>query len=253
MTIVIVPDPAPDVISHACAPDRLPWPSPPILVDTSEQTPIAFGHVPAMWEEGAPVHYGQRDAHPHSIFRRLVSPYPWRCIRANLAEGDYQLEDPRTPGAPIPMWCAIETKRNDLVSSMTAGRVRLEAEFARLAGYKYPALVACVSNERLLGLNDLKQPRNAEGKELSLIGTYIALSFDYRVPWEAMPDRAVAEYEVAWRLLRAWRVWLCEVPEGLAEVRRIEANDRAHERPVIQQVAAELVGRRDRKRAPRVA
>lgn len=218
--ILVLPNPAPDVIARAKAPDGKSWPPPSVLVDSSEQTPIAFGHVPALWEEGAPVHYGNVDDSPDPLFRKLASPYPWRCSRANLGEGDYQLEDPRTPGAPIPLWCAVETKRGDLVASMTVGRARLEAEFARLASYRYPSLVANVSAEKLIGLGGLRQPRAAQGREASLVGSICGLANDYRIPWTMMPDGVTAEYMVAWTLLRNWRTWLVEVPEGLAEVRR---------------------------------
>lgn len=224
--ILVLPSPAPDVISRAKAPDGKPWPLPSILVDGSEQTPIAFGHVPAVWEEGAPVHYGQLDPKPDAVFRKIASPYPWRCERANLSEGDYQLEDPRSPGAPIPNWCAVETKRGDLVASMTVGRDRLAAEFARLAPYKYPMLIASTSAERLIGLDGLRQPRAAQGREASLVGSIVGLANDYRIPWLMMPDRVTAEYMTAWVLLRNWRVWLVEVPEGLRECRRLAECER---------------------------
>ncbi len=225
--ILVLPSPAPIEIGRTKAPDRLSWPPPSILVDTSEQTPIAFGHIPALWEEGAPVHYGQIDPRPDPLFRKLSTPYPWRCVRANLSEGDYSLEDPRTPGAPIPNWCAIETKRGDLVASMTVGRERLAAEFARLAPYRYPALVSCVSAERLIGIDGLRQPRAAQGREACLLGSVIGLANDYRIPPHMMPDRVTAEYMVAWLLLRNWRTWLVEVPEGLRECRRLAECEKA--------------------------
>lgn len=225
------------------APDGLPWPDIiGIACDTSEQDVIAFGHVPAEWGVGAPVHYGQLDETPHPLFEPLG--YPWRCERANLGEGDYALLGP--DGAPIPRWCAIETKRNDLVSSFTANRVALEAEFKRLAPYRFPCLVACVSTERLVGATG-RQPRAAASKERSLIGTLMALSTDYRVPMYLMPDRTWAEYTTAWILLRTWRQWLTENPDGLAATRLWWANHNAHARPVE---TAELPARRKRERDP---
>lgn len=224
--MIILPDFPPIVaaaIARAKAPDGKPWPKPFVAVDSSEQTPLAFGHVPAMWEESAPVHYGQIDERRRPLFDRLKSRYPWRCERANLGEGDYQLVDPRT-GTPIPRWCAVETKRADLVASLTVGHDRLEAEMARLAPYAFPALVASCSVERLVGADGpdgipLRQPRAAEGREVSLIGSMLALSRRYRIPWYPMPTVEIAEYTVAWLLLDAWRTWLVTVPEGLMACR----------------------------------
>ncbi len=268
--ILVLPSPAPIEIGRARAPDGLPWP--PIFgvaVDTSEQDPLAFGYHPAAWETDAPVHYGNLVEKPDAMFDRLRKtrlPYPWRSERCNLGEGDYALLDPRT-GKPIPQWCAIETKRGDFVSSMTAGHDRLEAEMARLAGYAFPALVASCSVERLIGADGqetaagmreraaqvaeredfvdagecasavralslssgvpLTQPRAAMGKEASLIGTMLALSRRYRIPWYPMPTRVIAEYTVAWLLAEAWKTWLVEVPEGLRECRRLAECERA--------------------------
>lgn len=269
--MIILPDFPPTVaatIARTKAPDGLPWPKPHVAVDSSEQTPIAFGHVPAMWEESAPVHYGQIDELRRPLFDRLKSRYPWRCERAKLGEGDYQLVDPRT-GAPIPRWAAVETKRADLVASLTVGHDRLESEMARLAPYAFPALVASCSVERLVGADGqetaegmreraaavaeaawasdgadfgcagdairalslttgipLRQPRAAEGKEVSLIGSMLALSRRYRIPWYPMPTVEIAEYTVAWLLLDAWRTWLVEVSEGLAACRVAEQLER---------------------------
>jgi hypothetical protein len=225
-------------VTASRAPDGLAWPSPPVLVDTSEQTPLAFGHVPAMWEAGAPVHHGQIDAHRcdprHPLFGLLGSrsrlPYPWPCIRANLAEGDYQLLDVRT-GMALDRFAAIETKRGDLVSSYTYGRDRLEEEFARMRSYRFRAIVATVSMEALVGTGTARQPSGARGKEASLIGSILALSWDYGVQPFFMPDPEHAEYMVAFLLARAWRLALTEDPSLLAAVRLAEMNDAAHARP----------------------
>lgn len=264
----------------ARAPDGKPWPVPRVCVDTSEQTPLAFGHVPAAWEPNAPVHHGQVDHRKlgdplfAALGRRFHVPYPWHCSRANLQEGDYQLQDVRT-GAPLANFAAIETKRGDLVSSLTWGHERLEDEFRRLRAYRFRALVAAVSVECVAGMNTveemaeriadalaedadgavpeetragwvraaaaalgaslprpLQQPRGAEGKEASLIGSILSLGWDNAVPVHMMPNPSRAEYMVAFLLQRAWKVALTENPPLLAEVRRLEAIDRAHGRPV---------------------
>lgn len=72
----------------------------------------------------------------------------------------------------------------------------------------------------------LRQPRAAEGKEASLIGSMLALSRRYRIPWYPMPNAEIAEYTVAWLLLDAWRTWLVTVPEGLAACRVAEQLER---------------------------
>jgi hypothetical protein len=152
--------------------------------------------------------------------------YPWHATRANLGEGDYQLLDPRA-GAPLPHFAAIETKRKDLVSSLTWGHDRLEAEFARLAPYRFKALVATVSMECIVGSGPGKQPTGAVGKEASLVGSILALSWDYRVPIYCMPNVDFAEYIVAFLLARAWKVALSEDGGLLTECRRLEALERA--------------------------
>ncbi len=224
------------------APDGDPWPKPRVACDTSEQNVLAFGHVPAEWTASAPVHYGQLDETPPPLFEPLR--YPWHCERANLGEGDYQLLGP--DGAPLPKWCAVETKRRDLVSSLTAGHDRLEAEMVRLSAYRFPFLVADVSTERLLGAHG-NQPRAAAMKERSLLGVILAFANDYRIPFVLMADRVWAEHAVAWVLLRNWRRWLRENPDGLASERLRLANEAAHVRPVE---TAELP---KRARAGRVA
>jgi hypothetical protein len=222
------------------APDRLPWPSPRVAVDTSEQNPLTFGYVAAAWEPNAPVHHGQIDADKcdpkHHLFRLLGErsrlPYPWHAERANLGEGDYQLLDVRS-GAPIPHLCAIETKRADLVASYTGGRDRLEAEFLRMRPYRFKAIVATCSLERLVGKSTERQPSAAVGKEAGLIGSILALSWDHGVQPFFMPSADHAEYIVAFLLARAWRLALSEDPPMLAAVRLVEANERAGCAPVV--------------------
>jgi len=193
------------------APDGLPWPLPRIAVDTSEQRPWAFGYVPAPWTEGAPVHFGKL-AKESLVNERLGGP--WHCERANLREGDYQLLG--VDGKPIPLWSVVERKERDLVSSLTSGRDRLEAEMERLKGYRDPVLIASMSTEALLsGRGD----RHTAGKEWALIGTLISWSRRYRIPMHLMADRTWAEYAGARHLLGSWREWLTGDLARLALVR----------------------------------
>jgi hypothetical protein len=136
--------------SRARAPDGLPWPSPRVAVDTAEQLPWAFGHVPAPRRregERGPVHLGERD--PDSLVCTMLGG-PWESERANLQEGDYQLLGPH--GAPIAGALCIERKSMaDLRGSLSRGHDRLMAEMERMAPYTHPVLIVEAPIEVLLG------------------------------------------------------------------------------------------------------
>ena len=126
---------------------------------------------------------------------------PFTTLRVTLPTGDYAIGD--CPNEPNDKVIIVERKTlADLYGSVTRNRKRFEAEFERLAGYGYPALVIesdweaiCRPEEHLTHVPRVK-PR-------SVVATLLAWSIRYGVHVFTCPSRNFAE-QLTFRLLERW-------------------------------------------------
>lgn len=207
-------------MSRTKAPDGLAWPLPRIAVDTREQTPWTFGFYPnADPDDRTVVHSGRVD--PSSLVNTMLGG-PWVSTRASLHTGDYWLTD--YSGNPLDGVCVVERKERDLESSLTWGHDRLEEECGRMAMFQRRTLVMSCTLDVVFNRDRSKGRTNVQ----SIVGVLLALTSRNNIVYHPMPDRRRAEYMAAWTLRDAWRTWLVQDSGRLAEVRRIEALERAH-------------------------
>lgn len=139
----------------------------------------------------------------------------WNCAVLGLDTGDYSvvmadLYEPSKTSDQI----VIERKSlQDLYQSVTRGRRRFEAEFARMASYGYAALVIEADWPAIMQPNEhLRRPTSVSPK--SVARTILAWSQRYKVHVFTCPDRDFAE-QLTFRLLERW--WLDHRPQGKAK------------------------------------
>ena len=145
-----------------------------IIVDTREQLPYGFAHIPGV---------------------------PFTLTSGALPEGDYSLEAPLC--APKADRIVIERKSlADLYHSVGQGRIRFEREFERLSEYGYAALVVEAPFENIMYPNEyLEHPTQMTPK--SLVATLLAWSQRFGVHLFTCPNRDFAE-KLTFRLLERW-------------------------------------------------
>lgn len=149
-----------------------------IIVDTREQAPFEFRNI--------------KPAEPDLACR---------IARGKLDEGDYGLEVPMF--APKVDRIAIERKSlADLYGSFTAGRIRFEAEFKRLAEYGYAAVVVEADFRQIVQPNEHLKHQTAACPK-SIVASMLAWSQRYGVHWWLCPTRQFAE-SLTYRALERW-------------------------------------------------
>lgn len=149
-----------------------------VVIDTREQAPYSFDSIRSNASDGH-------------------VPTAVRTENATLATGDYSIQG-------LESQVAIERKSHeDLVSSVSHGRRRFEAEFYRMSHMTYAAVVveASVGDVLHRPLRHSKVPAKA------VIRTAISWSIRHGVHWWFAPSRAHAETFVYRVLEQYWRIW----------------------------------------------
>lgn len=136
-----------------------------VIVDTREQTPYEFAGLRTDAKDG----------------RR---PIRVEVIRRGLASGDYSL-------AGYEFAIAVERKSLvDLYNTLGQGRVRFEAELARLDELRWAAVVVEAGWDLILG----EPPERSRLSPISVHRSVIAWQQRFpRVHWWTCPTRAIAE------------------------------------------------------------
>lgn len=145
------------------------------------------------------------------VTRELDGPFhvDWTPEDKPLLTGDYTLSHPEH-GRAMEELVLIETKRNDLASSLTHGHDALMAEMERMKVAKVRYLVA--AND-LDALYDGRCGCGSRVKAMVHCVESIAMKCDVQLRF--LRDASRAEYVVALVLQRAWRGYLEAHPESL--------------------------------------
>jgi len=157
-----------------------------LVIDTREQAPYSFQSIKA-------------DAAKGNV------PIAVRTVQATLATGDYSIQG-------LESKVTIERKSHeDLVSSISHGRRRFEAEFYRMSQMRYAAVVVEASIGDVLHrpLPHSKVPAKA------VIRTALSWSIRYGVHWWFAPSRSHAEVFVYRVLEQFWRIYREQHGQGV--------------------------------------
>lgn len=148
-----------------------------VIIDTREQRPFRF------------------DAVPGTVVR---------TVTAGLPSGDYSLDGYESA-------VAVERKGiGDLFNTVGQGRQRFVRELARLAGYRFAAVV--VEAEWSAVIDD--PPRHTALKPRTVYRSVLAWQQRYPVVWWFCPGREFAEYTTFRILERFWRERQAEAGAG---------------------------------------